>query len=145
MRCFVGYLFLLDTANTGINMYMMYKPLIILFGSPEAVKFFPPLFLTEPALIVSHLCHLEVVISRCRPGVYINTNPSLLRLENMENHEVRLDSRHNLPDGSHFVCWRSVDDRDGRYCKTVLAQERAGKHPIFGACQFLRQWIDFVL
>lgn len=54
MRIFVGYLFLLDTCNTAFNMYMMYHPLIDLFGSPDAKKFFPPLFLTEPTIIVSH-------------------------------------------------------------------------------------------
>ncbi|KAJ3849170.1 hypothetical protein EV368DRAFT_67662 [Lentinula lateritia] len=52
VRLFVAYLFILETANTGIDMAMMYQPLIAEYGTQKAVMNFPTLFLLEPILIV---------------------------------------------------------------------------------------------
>ncbi|KAJ3743233.1 hypothetical protein DFH05DRAFT_1300540 [Lentinula detonsa] len=52
VRIFVAYLLMLETANTAIDMAMMYQPLIAEYGTEEAVMYFPTLFLLEPILIV---------------------------------------------------------------------------------------------
>ncbi|KAJ3875992.1 hypothetical protein F5051DRAFT_47430 [Lentinula edodes] len=52
VRLFVAYLFILETANTAIDMAMMYQPLIAEYGTQKAVMNFPTLFLLEPILIV---------------------------------------------------------------------------------------------
>ncbi|THU98830.1 hypothetical protein K435DRAFT_520009 [Dendrothele bispora CBS 962.96] len=52
IRLFVGYLFVLETANTAFDMAMMWQPLIQGFGTQEAVKKFPTLFSTEPIVMV---------------------------------------------------------------------------------------------
>ncbi|KIK65387.1 hypothetical protein GYMLUDRAFT_219372, partial [Collybiopsis luxurians FD-317 M1] len=48
----VTYLFLVETANTALDMVMMYQPLIAEYGTQEAVAKFPTLFMTEPIVIV---------------------------------------------------------------------------------------------
>nr|GAT50172.1 predicted protein [Mycena chlorophos] len=50
MRAFVGYLFAVETANTAMDMFMMYQPLILEYG--QAPKYFPTMFMTEPMVIV---------------------------------------------------------------------------------------------
>ncbi|KAF4568241.1 hypothetical protein EYR36_010250 [Pleurotus pulmonarius] len=52
MKLFVGYLLVVETANTALDMHIMYEPLILKFGLPDAVKRFPTLFVTEPLVIV---------------------------------------------------------------------------------------------
>jgi len=51
-RLFVAYLFVLETANTMIDMAMIYQPLIAEYGTEKAVIHFPTLFLMEPIMIV---------------------------------------------------------------------------------------------
>ncbi|KAE9398706.1 hypothetical protein BT96DRAFT_920684 [Gymnopus androsaceus JB14] len=48
IRLFVAYLFVLESANTAIDMAMMYQPLIAEYGTEKAVMNFP----TQPILIV---------------------------------------------------------------------------------------------
>ncbi|KAJ3971196.1 hypothetical protein EV361DRAFT_990990 [Lentinula raphanica] len=52
VRVFVAYLLMLETANTAIDMAMMYQPLITEYGTQKAVMYFPTLFMLEPILIV---------------------------------------------------------------------------------------------
>ncbi|KAJ7713422.1 hypothetical protein B0H16DRAFT_1810437 [Mycena metata] len=50
MRLFVGFLFAVETANTALDMAMMYEPLILKYGQKPV--FFPTVFMTEPLCIV---------------------------------------------------------------------------------------------
>ncbi|KAJ7635791.1 hypothetical protein DFH06DRAFT_1220420 [Mycena polygramma] len=50
MRLFVTYLAATETANTGLDMYMMYQPLILNYGQKPV--FFPTVFMTEPLCVV---------------------------------------------------------------------------------------------
>lgn len=52
MKLFVGYLLVVETANTALDMHIMYEPLILNFGLPDTIKRFPTLFVTEPLIIV---------------------------------------------------------------------------------------------
>jgi hypothetical protein len=49
----VLYLFIVESINTGCDVYVVYQPLIERFGSPEATKYFPTLFAAEPVTIVA--------------------------------------------------------------------------------------------
>ncbi|KAF8735584.1 hypothetical protein AX14_001835 [Amanita brunnescens Koide BX004] len=53
IRYLVLYLFLVETINTGCDIAMMYQPLIMEYGQPDAVKFFPTMFASEPVVIVA--------------------------------------------------------------------------------------------
>jgi hypothetical protein len=50
MRLFVGFLFFVETANTTLDMAMMYQPLILEYG--QKLVFFPIVFMTEPLCVV---------------------------------------------------------------------------------------------
>ncbi|KAJ7033559.1 hypothetical protein C8F04DRAFT_1104310 [Mycena alexandri] len=50
MRLFVGFLFAVETANTALDMAMMYEPLILNYGRKPV--FFPTVFMTEPLCVV---------------------------------------------------------------------------------------------
>ncbi|KAF7335884.1 hypothetical protein MSAN_02325400 [Mycena sanguinolenta] len=50
MRLFVGFLFFVETANTSLDMAMMYQPLILEYG--QKLLFFPIVFMTEPLCVV---------------------------------------------------------------------------------------------
>lgn len=50
MRIFVAVLFLIEFANTGFDIGIMYQPLILEFGQKPV--FFPLLFVTEPLCVV---------------------------------------------------------------------------------------------
>ncbi|KAJ7772791.1 hypothetical protein B0H14DRAFT_3508898 [Mycena olivaceomarginata] len=50
MRCFVGFLFVVETANTVLDMAIMYQPLIVEYGQKPV--FFPSVFMTEPLCVV---------------------------------------------------------------------------------------------
>ncbi|KAE9401217.1 hypothetical protein BT96DRAFT_612723 [Gymnopus androsaceus JB14] len=52
IQILVVYLFVIETANTAIDMAMMYQPLIAGYGTQQAVENFPTLFMTEPIIIV---------------------------------------------------------------------------------------------
>ncbi|KAJ4467549.1 hypothetical protein J3R30DRAFT_1940649 [Lentinula aciculospora] len=52
IRLLVAYLFVMETANTILDMAMMYQPLITEYGTAKAVANFPVLFMTEPIVIV---------------------------------------------------------------------------------------------
>ncbi|KAJ7579913.1 hypothetical protein C8J56DRAFT_1089505 [Mycena floridula] len=52
MKVFVAYLFIVEIANSILDMAMMYQPLIIGWGTTDATKYFPTLFLMEPIIIV---------------------------------------------------------------------------------------------
>ncbi|KAG6860542.1 hypothetical protein C0995_010004 [Termitomyces sp. Mi166 len=53
IRMLVCYLFIVETANSAFDMFIMYEPLILRFGTPEATEFFPTLFASEPIVIVA--------------------------------------------------------------------------------------------
>ncbi|KAF8068069.1 hypothetical protein FPV67DRAFT_1171021 [Lyophyllum atratum] len=53
IRYLVLYLFIVETANTAFDIFIMYEPLILRYGSPDGTKFFPTLFATEPLIIVA--------------------------------------------------------------------------------------------
>ncbi|KIK65256.1 hypothetical protein GYMLUDRAFT_39615 [Collybiopsis luxurians FD-317 M1] len=53
IRLLVIYLFILETANSALDMAMMYQPLIAEYGTSKAVQNFPTLFATEPIVIVA--------------------------------------------------------------------------------------------
>ncbi|KAF8144686.1 hypothetical protein K438DRAFT_576400 [Mycena galopus ATCC 62051] len=50
MRLFVGYLFVVGTANTVLDMHMMYEPLILGYGQKPV--YFPSVFMAEPLFVV---------------------------------------------------------------------------------------------
>ncbi|KAF7372846.1 hypothetical protein MSAN_00490600 [Mycena sanguinolenta] len=50
MRLFIAFLFFVETANTSLNMAMMYQPLILEYGQEPV--FFPIVFMTEPLCVV---------------------------------------------------------------------------------------------
>jgi len=50
MRLFVAFLFFIETANTALDMSMMYQPLILEYGQKPV--FFPSVFMTEPLCVV---------------------------------------------------------------------------------------------
>jgi len=50
IRTFVGYLFFVETANTALDMSMMYQALILGYG--EKLVYFPTVFMTEPLCVV---------------------------------------------------------------------------------------------
>jgi len=52
IKFFVAYLFIIEIANSICDMAMMYQPLIIEWGTTDATKYFPTLFLMEPIIIV---------------------------------------------------------------------------------------------
>ncbi|KAJ3776562.1 hypothetical protein FB446DRAFT_283591 [Lentinula raphanica] len=52
IRLLAAYLFVMETANTILDMAMMYQPLITEYGTEKAVANFPILFMTEPIVIV---------------------------------------------------------------------------------------------
>uniref|UniRef100_A0A0W0G955 DUF6534 domain-containing protein n=1 Tax=Moniliophthora roreri TaxID=221103 RepID=A0A0W0G955_MONRR len=60
IKLFVGYLFILETANSILDMCMMYQPLIQGFGSDTAVANFPTLFMTEPILMALIACPIQL-------------------------------------------------------------------------------------
>ncbi|EKM82062.1 hypothetical protein AGABI1DRAFT_112209 [Agaricus bisporus var. burnettii JB137-S8] len=51
IKCLVLYLFIVETANTGIDMVMMYQPLILEYG--HKLDAFPVMFAAEPITIVA--------------------------------------------------------------------------------------------
>jgi len=53
MKLFVLYLFIVETANTGFDMAIVYEPLILRYGTPHATTYFPMMFPTEPIMIVA--------------------------------------------------------------------------------------------
>jgi len=53
IKCLVLYLFILETVNTACNIFIIYEPLILQFGRPEAQALFPTLFVSEPLMIVA--------------------------------------------------------------------------------------------
>jgi hypothetical protein len=50
MRAFVAFLFIVETANTALDMSIMYQPLILEYGHKPI--FFPTVFMTEPLCVV---------------------------------------------------------------------------------------------
>ncbi|KAF9524362.1 hypothetical protein CPB83DRAFT_897990 [Crepidotus variabilis] len=53
IKLLVLYLFVVESINTGCDIYIIYQPLIERFGSPDAQKYFPTLFAAEPITIVA--------------------------------------------------------------------------------------------
>ena len=53
IKYLVLYVFLVETINTGCDMAMIYQPLIIDFGLPDATKYFPRMFAAEPVVIIA--------------------------------------------------------------------------------------------
>jgi len=64
IRLFVVYLSVLETANTAIDMAMMYQPLIAGYGTEHAVQNFPTLFMTEPIIIVLVSTPIQLFFAR---------------------------------------------------------------------------------
>ncbi|KAF5355610.1 hypothetical protein D9757_012905 [Collybiopsis confluens] len=64
IRLFVSYLFFLETANTCIDMAMIYQPLVAEFGTLKAVQNFPTLFLMEPIFIVAISTPIQIFFAR---------------------------------------------------------------------------------
>nr|GAT57313.1 predicted protein [Mycena chlorophos] len=50
MRIFVAFLFVIETANTALNISIMYQPLILEYGQKPV--FFPTVFMTQPLCVV---------------------------------------------------------------------------------------------
>ncbi|TFK69372.1 hypothetical protein BDN72DRAFT_616836 [Pluteus cervinus] len=53
IRYLVLYLFLIETLNTGIDISIMYQPLILEYGLPKATTFFPTMFPFQPISVVA--------------------------------------------------------------------------------------------
>ncbi|KIY44999.1 hypothetical protein FISHEDRAFT_77027 [Fistulina hepatica ATCC 64428] len=52
IRLFLVYLFVAETTNTALSMYIMYEPLVILHDNPAATTYFPTLLPAQPILSV---------------------------------------------------------------------------------------------
>ncbi|KAF5383041.1 hypothetical protein D9615_004797 [Tricholomella constricta] len=63
-KSLVLYLFLVETINTGLNMVMMYEPLIIRHGTEDATKFFPLMLTSEPIMIVAISTPIQIFFAR---------------------------------------------------------------------------------
>jgi len=53
IQVLVYYLFIIETANTAFDMFVMYEPLILRYNNPLATQVFPTLFASEPLVIVA--------------------------------------------------------------------------------------------
>ncbi|KAL0958479.1 hypothetical protein HGRIS_000618 [Hohenbuehelia grisea] len=52
LRYFVLYLFVLETLNTGFDIAMMYEPLVLNYGTPAALTYFPKMIAADPIITV---------------------------------------------------------------------------------------------
>ncbi|KAJ6493752.1 hypothetical protein C8R47DRAFT_419801 [Mycena vitilis] len=50
LRCFVGYLFFVETVSTGMSVAMIYEPLVAQFGTDKPMSLFPSLLPSQPFL-----------------------------------------------------------------------------------------------
>ncbi|KAF9491726.1 hypothetical protein BDN71DRAFT_1452425 [Pleurotus eryngii] len=53
IRFFILYLFVLETCNTVFDIAMMYEPLILNFGTPDAITYFPTMIAADPIITVA--------------------------------------------------------------------------------------------
>lgn len=53
IKYLVLYLFVVETINTGLDMHIMYEPLILRYGTSAATTYFPTLFASEPLSLVA--------------------------------------------------------------------------------------------
>ncbi|KAJ7770954.1 hypothetical protein DFH07DRAFT_805816 [Mycena maculata] len=106
MACFITYLLVLETANTALDMAMLYQPLILDYG--RAPLMFPSVFLTEPMLVVLVSTPIQLFfawrisqITKCRTvpalivvlaltslagGLYTSARVALLKLFALKPH-----------------------------------------------------------
>ncbi|KAJ7495165.1 hypothetical protein FB451DRAFT_1550725 [Mycena latifolia] len=68
MRLFVAFLFFVETANTALDMAMMYQPLILKYGQKPV--FFPDVFMTGALLILSNSILSNPFITNIRAVMY---------------------------------------------------------------------------
>ncbi|KAF8144504.1 hypothetical protein K438DRAFT_2101834 [Mycena galopus ATCC 62051] len=61
LRCFVTYLLVLETLNTGFDMQMTYQPLVLQHG--QVLDYFPTVFVSELLCVFGAHC----VVSRPQP------------------------------------------------------------------------------
>jgi len=53
IKYLVVYLFIIETANTVLDIHIVYEPLILRYGTVAATTFFPTLFASEPLILVA--------------------------------------------------------------------------------------------
>ncbi|KDR67389.1 hypothetical protein GALMADRAFT_147174 [Galerina marginata CBS 339.88] len=53
IKYLIMYLFLLEAFDTGTSMFIVFEPLILKFGQPEAIQFLPKLLWTRPLSMAS--------------------------------------------------------------------------------------------
>ncbi|KAF5364845.1 hypothetical protein D9757_011276 [Collybiopsis confluens] len=88
IRLLVIYLFIVETANTVLDMAMMYQPLITEYGTTKAVQNFPTPNKNAPP-------HSYLAFDNNRTHHdrrHFNSYSMLLRLEDLEDYEIALDT-----------------------------------------------------
>jgi len=63
IRYFVLYLFIVETLNTGFDMYMMYEPLVLRYGTPHATTYFPIVFPSQPIMVVAVSTPIQIFLA----------------------------------------------------------------------------------
>ncbi|KAF9459785.1 hypothetical protein BDZ94DRAFT_1267366 [Collybia nuda] len=59
----VFYLFITETINTGLDMAVMYEPLVIKFGTDESTTFFPLMLASGPIMIIAVSTPVQLFIA----------------------------------------------------------------------------------
>ncbi|KAL4259964.1 DUF6534 domain-containing protein [Pleurotus pulmonarius] len=63
IRCFILYLFVLETCNTAFDIAMMYEPLILNFGTPDAITYFPTMVAADPIITVAISTPIQIFVA----------------------------------------------------------------------------------
>jgi len=53
IKYLVLYLFIVETINTGLDIHIIYEPLILRYATPAATTYFPTVFASEPLVLVA--------------------------------------------------------------------------------------------
>ncbi|KAL0958481.1 hypothetical protein HGRIS_000620 [Hohenbuehelia grisea] len=63
IRYFVLYLFIIETVNTGCNIFLMYQPLVLKYGTPDATTYFPTMLAAEPIVTTLISTPIQIFIA----------------------------------------------------------------------------------
>ncbi|KAJ8701333.1 hypothetical protein PTI98_000134 [Pleurotus ostreatus] len=63
IRHFILYLLVLETCNTVFDIAMMYEPLILNFGTPDAITYFPTMIAADPIITVAISTPIQLFVA----------------------------------------------------------------------------------
>jgi hypothetical protein len=63
IRYLILYIFIAETVNTACDMYMMFEPLVLKYGTPDAVTFFPMMLAADPIVTVAVSVPVQLFIA----------------------------------------------------------------------------------